>query len=302
MSHAGDIPNYKKRDFEQEDKDKKKNSSKNNKEGEDLKVYPIIMEEDKNNQGDPEKYYPLSPEVHLHLIIGRVKAGKSVLLNNLYMSNRFFADAFKVRILISSTAVNDQVNTHLLKDFDYVFSDYTPQLLETIIEMVEQDEEKGRYLIILDDIIGSVNFKRQGKVDEISALASKYRHIGNEEQEGKLSICMTTQYWKYFSGILRNNATAYYLMGAFPESELKKMADDLSFFGGGSKEFLQIYNESRKEDFDFTYLSVAHLEARRNHDDLIWSKKDGFTRKPDSDGVLGDDKKSTLNITEDDGL
>ena len=107
MSHAGDIPNYKKRDFDQEDKDKKKDSSKNNKESEDLKVYPIIMEEDKNNQGDPEKYYPLSPEVHLHLIIGRVKAGKSVLLNNLYMSNRFFADAFKVRILISSTAVND---------------------------------------------------------------------------------------------------------------------------------------------------------------------------------------------------
>jgi hypothetical protein len=302
MSHAGDTPNYKKRDFKQEKKEKQREGKK--KEFEDLTVYPVRVEEDKNNQGDPELYYPLSPEVHLHLIIGRVKAGKSTLLNSLYMSNRFFADAFKVRILISSTAVNDQVNTHLLKEFDYVFSDYTPELLETIIEMIEQDEEKGRYLIILDDIIGSVNFKKSGKVDEISALASKYRHIGNEEQEGKLSICITTQYWKYYSGILRNNATAYYLLGAFPESELRKMADDLSFFGGGSKEFLQIYNESRKEDYDFTYLSVAHLEARRNHDELIWSKKDGFEKKPAElpKGVIEGEKISVPNTEEEDGL
>ena len=63
------------------------------------------------------------------------------------------------------------------------------------------------------------------------------------------------------------------LLGAFPETELKKMAEDLSFFGGGNKEFIQIFNETRNKEFDFTYLSVQHLEARRNHTDLIWSKK-----------------------------
>tara|TARA_R110002167_G_scaffold5159_8_gene24173 strand:+ start:801 stop:1736 length:936 start_codon:yes stop_codon:yes gene_type:complete len=286
---------FKKREKEEKENkklEKKKDKSKisETKEEEDLTIYPVRVEEDKNNQGDPKKYYPLSSEVHLHLIIGRVKAGKSTLLNSLYMSRRFYADAFKVRILISSTAVNDAVNKYLLEDFDYVFTEYTPQLLETIIEMVEQDEEKGRYLIILDDIIGSVNFKRQGKVDEISSLVSKYRHIGNEVQEGKLSLCLTTQYWKYFPGILRNNATAYYLLGAFPETELKKMAEDLSFFGGGNKEFIQIFNETRDEEFDFTYLSVQHLEARRNHTDLIWSKKDGFVKKPTTTGLIEENK------------
>jgi len=261
---------------------------------EDLTVYPVKVEEDKNNQGDPELFYPLAPEVHLNLIIGRVKAGKSTLLNSLYMSKRFYADAFKVRILISSTATNDAVNKFLIEDFDYIFTEYTPELMATIIEMIEQYEEPGRYSVILDDIIGSVNFKRTGKIDEISGLASKYRHIGNEVQEGKLSLAITTQYWKYFSGILRNNATSYYLLGSFPESELKKMAEDLSFFGGGNKEFIQMYNETRKEDYDFTYLSVQNLEARRNHDELIWSKKDGFVKKPGTSGLL-DEKKTSDN-------
>ena len=285
---------YQARDFKQEKKEKKRESSK--KSNEDLTIYPVQVEEDKNNQGDPELFYPLSPEVHLHLIIGRVKAGKSTLLNSLYMSKRFYADVFKVRILISSTASNDAVNKYLLEDFDYIFSEYTPELMATIIEMIEQDEETGRYLVILDDIIGNVNFKRTGKVDEISSLVSKYRHIGNDVQEGKLSLCITTQYWKYFPGILRNNATAYYLLGSFPETELKKMAEDLSFFGGGNKEFIKIYNASRKEDYDMLYLSVQNLEARRNHDQLLWSKKDGMApaaaqENGDLDGVNPDEIK-----------
>tara|TARA_R110000823_G_scaffold239478_1_gene364678 strand:- start:715 stop:1617 length:903 start_codon:yes stop_codon:yes gene_type:complete len=282
---------YQVRDFKEEKKNKKRESSK--KENEDLTIYPVKVEEDKNNQGDPEMFYPLSPEVHLHLIIGRVKAGKSTLLNSLYMSKRFYADVFKIRILISSTASNDAVNKYLLEDFDYIFTEYTPELMATIVEMIEQDEEVGRYLVILDDIIGNVNFKRTGKVDEISALVSKYRHIGNDVQEGKLSLCITTQYWKYFPGILRNNATAYYLLGSFPETELKKMAEDLSFFGGGNKEFIKIYNASRKEDYDMLYLSVQNLEARRNHDELLWSKKGGMVESTKKeDGEVGGESEN----------
>tara|TARA_R110002153_G_scaffold47129_1_gene133223 strand:- start:457 stop:1335 length:879 start_codon:yes stop_codon:yes gene_type:complete len=282
------------RDFKEEKKNKKRESSK--KENEDLTIYPVKVEEDKNNQGDPEMFYPLSPEVHLHLIIGRVKAGKSTLLNSLYMSKRFYADVFKIRILISSTASNDAVNKYLLEDFDYIFTEYTPELMATIVEMIEQDEEVGRYLVILDDIIGNVNFKRTGKVDEISALVSKYRHIGNDVQEGKLSLCITTQYWKYFPGILRNNATAYYLLGSFPETELKKMAEDLSFFGGGNKEFIKIYNASRKEDYDMLYLSVQNLEARRNHDELLWSKKGGMVESTKKeDGEVGGESENIIS-------
>ena len=68
-------------------------------------------------------------------------------------------------------------------------------------------------------------------------------------------------------------------MGSFPESELKKIADDYSFIGGSEKEFLRIFNESRKEPFDFLYINIPRLEAYRNYKDLIWSS-DTNMKKP----------------------
>ena len=243
--------------------------------GDDLNIYPISIDESKLNQGDPK--YPLSSPVHLHIVIGRVKAGKSVLVNNLYLSERLFKNDFQTRILISTTAYNDAINQHLLEEFDFVFTEYSEALLASLVGLIEKDEGQGRWLLLLDDIIGNVKFSR-GKVDAISSLITKFRHIGNGDVEGKLSICLTTQYFKFLSTIARNNATGYYIMGTFPEAELKKMAEALSFFGGGDKEFLEIFRRSRHKDFDFTYLSVEHLEARRNHEELIWSKEGGWEK------------------------
>tara|TARA_R100000654_G_scaffold65147_2_gene92972 strand:- start:123 stop:932 length:810 start_codon:yes stop_codon:yes gene_type:complete len=239
----------------------------------DLNIYPILYDDSKLNQGEPK--YPLSSPVHFHIIIGRVKSGKSVLLNNLYLSERFFGGDFKVKILISSTAYNDAVNKYMLDDFDYVFSEYTDELLDEIMDMIEKDEGDGRFLLLLDDIIDSSIMKR-GNTSKIDGLISRYRHIGNGEVEGKLTIAMATQYFKYISVIARNNATAYYIMGMLPEAELGKISEALSYFGGGNKEFIEIFNKSKKEPYDFLYLSVEHLEARRNHTDLIWSSKTGF--------------------------
>jgi hypothetical protein len=272
---------------EKKDKKKKKVSLEPNR---DLKIYPIKIEDDKLNEGDDK--YPLVSPVHLILVIGRVKSGKSLLINNLYLSQRFYADDFENRILISSTAHNDAINKYMIDEFDFVFEEFSEALLDQIVDLVKADEGKGRWLLLLDDIIGDVKFSRGGRVDAISALASKFRHIGNGEVEGKLAVCITTQYFKYISTILRNNATAYYIMGAFPEAEMKKIAEALSFFGNGDKQFLEIFRRSRKDDFDFLYCSVQDLECRRNHDDLIWSKKDGFIQP------YGDEIKSIENISE----
>tara|TARA_R110002012_G_C11538824_1_gene601233 strand:+ start:76 stop:1023 length:948 start_codon:yes stop_codon:yes gene_type:complete len=262
--------------------------------GDDLKIYPIKIDESKLNQG--ESKYPLSTPVHLHLIIGRVKAGKSLLVNNLYLSNRFYGDDYKTKVLISSSAYNDAINKHMIDDFDFVFTEYSEGLLEELIKLVEKDEGDGRWLILLDDIIGDVKFSR-GKVDAISSLISKFRHIGNGEVEGKLALCITTQYFKYISTIARNNATAYYIMGTFAEAELKKIAESLSFFGGNDKAFLEIFKRSRKEQYDFLYCSVEHLEARRNHDELIWSKDNGWEQSWEGEkDMLMEEKPNKKNL------
>ena len=257
---------------ESEGEDDKNTTTNDNQK--DLKIYPIDIDESNMNVGDSK--YPLSSAVHFTVVIGRVKAGKSLLINNLYLSERFYKDDFETRILISSTAHNDPINKYMIEEFDFVFTEFSESLLDSLVDLITKDEGKGRWLILLDDIIGDVKFSRGGRVDAISALSSKFRHIGNGEVEGKLSVCITTQYFKYVSTILRNNATGYYIMGSFPEAELKKISEALSFFGNGDKAFTEIFRRSRIEDYDFTFLSVEHLEARRNHDEIIWSKKEGW--------------------------
>jgi hypothetical protein len=267
------------------DKKDKKDKKKKDKSKEDLKVYPIKIDDSKLNNGGDGNNYPLNNPVHLHLLCGRVKSGKSVLLNNLYLSSRFFGDEYKTKILISTTAHNDAVNKFMLEDFDFVFTDYTDDLLNEIMDIIKNDEGEGRFLIIFDDIINSSqNFKRTGKTDLLTQIITTYRHIGNGEFEGKLAIAIAVQYFKYLSPIARNNCSGYYIMGHFPESEVKKMSEALSIFGRDNKGFIKIYNNSRKEAFDFLYLSVEHMEARRNHEHLLWSDKDGFTGECNGEG------------------
>ena len=256
----------------------------------DLNIYPINIEDDKLNQGEAK--YPLSSPVHLHIIVGRVKAGKSVLLNNLYLSKRLFGGEYKTKILISTTAYNDAINKYLLEDFDFIFNEYSDTLLDELLNLIQTDEGDGRFLLVLDDIVGNVNFKRVG-ADAISSLVSHYRHIGNGEHEGKLAIAMASQYWKYFSPIVRNNATAYYILGSFPENELKKIAEDLSYFGGSDKKFIELFHKSRLNPYDFLYLSVEHLEVRRNHTELLWKQGDSSELGGNSGNDTDDEKSSS---------
>lgn len=238
----------------------------------DLKIYPLKIEGDKLNVVEK---YPLAQIPALIGVVGRVRAGKTLLVNSLFLSKRFYGDDFQVKILISPTAKNDPQNKHLLEEFDFVFDEYSEDLMRELVNMIEEDITENKYVIVLDDVIGEVTQKKSGKVDYISSLATRFRHVGNEESgEGKLSICIVTQYFKYFTPILRNNMSALYIMGKFPEPELKKIADAYSFFGGTEKEFLELYKKSRKQKYDFLFLNIKDMIAMRNHDEIIWKDSD----------------------------
>tara|TARA_R110002124_G_scaffold287333_1_gene473164 strand:+ start:5398 stop:6150 length:753 start_codon:yes stop_codon:yes gene_type:complete len=238
----------------------------------DLKIYPLKIEGDKMNVIEKK---PLAQVPFLIGVLGRVKAGKTLLVNSLFLSNRFYADDFQVKILISPTARNDPQNKHLIEEFDFVFDEYSEALLKELVEMIEDDVTENKYVIVLDDVIGAMTQKKNGKVDYITSLATKYRHIGNEESgEGKLSLCIVSQYFKYFTPILRNNMSALYIMGKFPEPELKKIADAYSFFGGSEKEFIELYKKARKTKYDFLFLNIADMLAMRSHEEIIWKDSD----------------------------
>ena len=155
----------------------------------DYKIYPIKIDEDKLG----EKSKDIIPDlVHFNVMLGKIRSGKSVLLQNLYLSPRFYGEDYNVKILISPSVHNDVQMHHMVENFDYVFEEYSEDLLEHILEMIRDDEEDNRYLLVMDDIMGDKGFvmKKQGKQDAFSSMITKYRHIGSEVlgTEGRLAI------------------------------------------------------------------------------------------------------------------
>ena len=70
----------------------------------DFSVYPIKIDEDK--LGESTKH--IIPDlVHFNVLLGKIRSGKSVLLQNLYLSPRFFGEDYDVKILISPSIHND---------------------------------------------------------------------------------------------------------------------------------------------------------------------------------------------------
>jgi len=237
-----------------------------------LQIDPVKIDRKRLGELEPNKILPRIP--HLILTIGKVRSGKSVMYNNLYLKPEMYGNSFDVKVLLSPTAHQDEVNAHLIEEFDFIIDEVNETIIEELLEMVRTDETDRRYLFIFDDVIGSITQKKGGAPDILSALSTKYRHMGNEHGEGKLSIMICTQYFKFLTPTLRNNASAYLLMGHFSSSELKAMAENLSVFGGGEKEFMDIYKKSRKKPFDFTYLDMGRLRAWRNFENKLFSEED----------------------------
>lgn len=132
-------------------------------------------------------------------------------------------------------------------------------------------------MLVLDDAItGNFKQNKAGRVDEFSALATRYRHIKNHTtgKEGNLSIILTLQYFKFLTPITRTMSMGLIIAGEMSDRELGKIAEAYDFFGGNERKFLENVAKCRREPFDFCFLNVDSMEMRRNFNEIVWSKKD----------------------------
>tara|TARA_R110000868_G_scaffold87498_2_gene244716 strand:+ start:26 stop:814 length:789 start_codon:yes stop_codon:yes gene_type:complete len=239
----------------------------------DFKVYPLKMNSDKLGEVNMGGTIPDVP--FFKILLGSVRAGKSCLATNLALSPRFYGDQFGCKILISSTAKNDAVLADALEHFDFVFEEYSESLLNELVKMIESDEDADcKYLIVFDDAIEGLIQKRGGKPDAFSRLITRYRHVGNEESEGRLSIILCLQYFKFLTPIIRNNAGSLCLCGSFSQREMNKIAEVYSFLtpDGEEKTFIEQYKKTQKNPYDFAYLNVKQQAFYRNFDELVYKK------------------------------
>lgn len=254
----------------------------------DLEIKPIEIDESKFKKVDYEPF--IFPSLTIGL--GKVASGKTTFMANMI---RILEPVFKGNvILFSPTLANDPILDKLIEDdeileyFDTYTNDTLRRVLETIKETEEYDADQ-KYLIIFDDILGSLPRANSRESKWFDKFISTYRHGGGIASEGSISMMFFVQYFNSLTPVLRTNASYYVLLGQQGDKQLKKLAEELHPATGDSEEdFYRVYTQAKRKPFDFLLLDFRKMRAFRNLTDMLYSKDDG-----------SDDKKSTKEEDED---
>lgn len=207
--------------------------------------------------------------------IGAVAAGKSTLMFNLVeMLKPIFDENI---IIFSPTATNDPILLKLVEDdmILEVFESYSNETLQRILEVIRDDEnEKQKYLIIFDDILGMENMANNHISKEarfLNSFISTYRHGAGICQEGRISCMWFIQYYKSLLPTLRVNASYVCFLGKHSEKNIKQYAEELSTVCGGSEgKFMELWKECKAGRYDFMMIDLRKLRVYKNLDNLIY--------------------------------
>jgi len=237
----------------------------------DLKIKPVDIDESKYNSEELEPFVFPSLSVY----IGHVASGKSTLLYNLI---KMYEPVFKGNvILISPTVLNDPIQQKMVED-DLIlehYDFYSNDLMRHILDAIKEDKDE-KYLIVFDDIL-SMTPKHMTKEGRWwNAYIFQYRHRPNE---GQVSLVFMLQYFKDLSPVIRSNLSYLGLLGVHSEKHLKQYAEELSAATGGTEQsFYEVYNEAKRDKFDFLLLDFRKLRAFKNFDTILYDRDKEFQK------------------------
>ena len=236
-----------------------------NKNKNSLKIEPVKIDESKLNVVD-HGYFKFPS---LHLVIGKVASGKSTFINNLI--SKIFNPVFKDNvILFSSTAGNDPILKELIdnKKIFFHFPTYNQQTLETVLDMIrDEDGSNDRYLIVFDDLANIIPKTMSKDGQYFNNFIANFRHIC---QEGKISIIITTQKYTTINSFIRSNSHYVYLLGRASQKELKTYSEELNAITDGTEEkFLECYRQCKSDKYDIMLLDFINLRVMKNLDELV---------------------------------
>ena len=236
-----------------------------------LEIQPIEIDESKFNKVE------FDPFVFPSLIVGlgKVASGKTTFMANLV---RILEPVFKGNIILfSPTLQNDPILDKLIEEDQILeyFEQYSNETLKNVLETIADTDENEKYMIIFDDILGSLPRANSREAKWFDKFISTYRHGGGIAAEGQVSLMFFVQYFNSLTPVLRTNASYYVLLGQQGEKQLKKLSEELHAATGESEEdFFRIYNEAKRKPYDFLLLDFRKLKSYRNLTDLLYSKHD----------------------------
>jgi len=241
----------------------------------DLEIKPIEIDETKFNKVDLEPFTFPSLTVGL----GKVASGKTTFMANMV---RILEPVFKGNIILfSPTLANDPILDKLIEEDQVLeyFETYSNDTLRKVLETIAETPEDEKYMIIFDDILGSLPRANSKDSKWFDKFISTYRHGGGIAGEGQVSLMFFVQYFNSLTPVLRTNASYYVLLGQQGDKQLKTLAEELHPATGDSEEdFYRVYTEAKRSPFDFLMLDFRKLKAYRNLTDQLYSKHEDLKK------------------------
>jgi len=236
----------------------------------DLEIRPIEIDENKFNRVDLDPFTFPSCIVGL----GKVASGKTTFLANMI---RITEPVFKGNvILIAPTLANDPILDKLIEEDQILeyFEDYSNAMLRKVLETIGETDDDEKYLLIFDDILGSLPRANSRDAKFFDKFISTYRHGGSfGAKEGQVSLMFFVQYFNSLTPTLRVNSSYYVLLGSQSEKQLKILSEDLcAACGDTPEEFMRLYKEAKRKPYDFLLVDFRKMKCYRNLTDLLWER------------------------------
>jgi len=220
--------------------------SKKFKEQKDFKIYPVRKEEEfvTIDRDLPEPFKPLFEKNGAAIaIFGGMGSGKGNLMSNFFLREDMFKGLFNGGFyFISPTAHNDLTNVHLVREADFVSTEYSDELMEGIYNNIMNIDKDDRELscIILDDCLGSI--KQNSAMNRIT---STVRHM-------KSLLVYSLQACKGLPPTIRSNISSTIIFYTPSEKQYNDLTEIHSHLGG-EENWQRCYHDATSRKYQFMY-------------------------------------------------
>ena len=174
-------------------------------------------------------------------LFGGMGSGKGVTLSNFFLREEFLGGLFTGGLyFISPTAKSDLTNVHLVREADFVSTEYSDQLMDGIYDNIMSIPPEDRELsaIILDDCLGSIR-----QHSSMNRITSTVRHM-------KSLLVYSLQACKGLPPTVRSNISltiVYYTPSTKQMNDLVEMHSHM----GGEENWLNCYHTATTKKYQF---------------------------------------------------
>jgi hypothetical protein len=249
-------------------------------ENDELNIIPIKDDEDEIKRGKKKQLHPNLPDIYkgeLLAIIAPIRSGKSVLWNNLLLSDAFFNDMFSSVNIISNTIASDKSSRFSYKKFKNTCHDmYDDSIIKNLIKRqktkIDNNDEDTSFCLILDDLLNQ--FSKTGRRgQEAISFASRFRHY--RKMPDPAMLLYSTQRYFDLNRVVRNNATGLMFSGNIKSTkEWEDIMDDFADAFEGRKHFEEMIKVVQQKPFQWLYLKMDRTppEAYLNFTTRLYPK------------------------------